>query len=82
MNILVDTSEETPIICVARFIGELNQGDQQRTELADSPAKLFVSSCEALMEQGAWTTLLQEMLERSGALFSKASEGDAECCFL
>lgn len=82
MNVLVDTSDEVPIICVARFIGELNQGNQQRTELADSPAKLFVSSCEALMEQGAWTTLLQEMLERSGALFSKAGEADAECSFL
>lgn len=82
MNVLVETSEEMPIICVARYIGELNQGDQQRTELADSPAKLFVSSCEALMEQGAWNALLAEMLAMSSVLFTKASESDAECCFL
>jgi len=82
MNVLVETSEELPIICVARYIGDLNQGNEQRTELADSPAKLFVSSCEALMEQGAWSALLGEMLSNSSVLFSKASESDVECCFL
>mmetsp|Transcript_9855 Transcript_9855/g.13376 ORF Transcript_9855/g.13376 Transcript_9855/m.13376 type:complete len:414 (-) Transcript_9855:209-1450(-) len=84
MSVLVETSEDEPILCVAQHIGDLNQPEDKHTALADTPSKRFVLECQALLEQAAWAPLLTKLLVQSGVLFSspKASEKDAETCYL
>mmetsp|Transcript_2666 Transcript_2666/g.3020 ORF Transcript_2666/g.3020 Transcript_2666/m.3020 type:complete len:408 (-) Transcript_2666:196-1419(-) len=82
MTTLVDTADDDQILSVAQFLGELDEDGAAHTELADTPSKIFVAKCAALMNDLQWGALLAALLDYAGSLFAKAEAKDIESCLL
>jgi translation initiation factor 3 subunit M len=78
---LVERSEEDSFTAVVSHLGDLlNEGQDQSTELAETPGSRFVADCVTLIGEGQLSSLLSRLLAHSDLLFGKSTEKDLECC--
>ncbi|CAL5225689.1 g8554 [Coccomyxa viridis] len=77
----VETSEEESCLVIARFIGDVVDGEKNRTALANTPGSLFFKECEEAFAKGDFLTILNRFVEQADVLFTKISDkGDLDCC--
>lgn len=77
---LVETSDEDSFVSVAQHVSELLNEGQARTALADTPANRFLNDCTNLVQEQRYEEYVTRMASQVGAVYSKMSEKEAECC--
>lgn len=76
--VLVETSDEEPIVAVAGLIGTLIHGAGENTELEETPAKKYAAEVASMLESGAAGKVIGKLLESKDKLFGEAAEKDIE----
>ncbi|PNW79493.1 hypothetical protein CHLRE_09g417200v5 [Chlamydomonas reinhardtii] len=77
---LFEASDEDSFVAIAQHVAELLNEGQARTALADTPANRFVNDCTNLVQEQRYEEYVTRMAAQVGAIFSKMSEKEAECC--
>lgn len=78
--VLVETSEDDSFVAVAQFVGNLLNGDDQKTKLADTPGSRFSAECEKLMAEQKLPDVVARFVGQVETIYSKCSTEDARCC--